>query len=490
MRQPSVVIIGAGMTGILLCIKLKAAGINDITIIEKKDRVGGTWRENTYPGVACDIPAHFYSYSFEPNPDFSNQFARGPELQNYFTQTSEKYGVNDNIRFNEEVTEAVYREGQWQITTDHGKALQADFLISATGILHHPKLPEIDGMETFKGATFHTAQWNHDIDLKGKKVAYIGTGSTACQAIPELINCGVDIEVFQRTPQWILPMADHLYGDKLKAAKRRHPWIMTLYRTANILFMEQFAKGIAGHKLQHGLINFICRRNLKRSIKDPILREKLTPDYTVGCKRLVINNTFYEAIQKPNATLTTDPIKAINEEGVVTADGAVHEADIIIYSTGFDAFKFMRPMNLIGKNNTDINSVWEQKVQAYQSLLLPNFPNFFLMLGPHTPIGNFSVTMMSEVQADYLIQLIDLWRQEKLASVEAKQSAMEDFNRYLKQGFGKTAWLGGCQSWYLDADGDPIAWPYTWRQWVARMKEPRLQDFVTVDSSDTTSQTA
>lgn len=478
MRQPSVVIIGAGMTGIALCIKLRAAGINDIVILEKKDRIGGTWRENTYPGVACDIPSHFYSYSFEPNPDFSNHFAKGAELQAYFSKVSQKYGVEDHIRFEQEVEEAVYRDQQWHITTQQGLALTADFLISATGILHHPQLPNIPNMDCFEGPSFHTAQWNHEVDLRDKKVAYIGTGSTACQAIPALINQGIEVEVFQRTPQWILPMPDQNFGPLMKAAKRKLPVIMKFYRYLTMWFQEHiFAKGTAGHKFQHWLLSVACQQNLERSVKDPALKQKLRPDYTVGCKRLVVNNTFYKAIQKPNATLTTTGIDSIEPKGIVTADGQLHEADVIIYSTGFDAFKYMRPMNLIGKNGLSIDQAWQQKVQAYQSVLIPDFPNFFLMLGPNTPIGNFSVTMMSEVQSDYIIKLIKHWQAETLAEIDVNQEAAARFNQYLKAGFGQTVWAGGCQSWYLDADGDPIVWPYTWGEWLKRMREPRLDDF-------------
>ena len=479
LRQPSVVIVGAGMSGILMCIMLQKAGITDIVILEKKDKVGGTWRDNTYPGVACDIPAHFYSYSFEPNAEFNHQFARGPELQAYFSKVSQKYGVDDKIQFNNEVTEAIYLDRQWHVKTSTGIQLNADFLISATGILHHPTIPDIPGLKSFKGDFFHTAEWNHDIDLKGKKVAYIGTGSTACQAIPELINQGLQVEVFQRTPQWILPIADQHYGRFLKALKRRFPWVMKLYRGAYILFMEHiFAKGVAGHKLQHALLRNRCKTHLNKSIKDPILREKLTPNYEVGCKRLVINTTFYDAIQKPNATLTTAPIQRITEAGILTEDGKLHPADVIVFSTGFDAFKFMRPMNLVGKQGKNINTAWQSKIQAYHSVLLPDFPNFFLMLGPHTPIGNFSVIEMSEVQGRYVIKLIQLWQQGILKTVEPKHQAMKQYNELIKSGFSGTAWASGCQSWYLDGDGEPILWPYTWRQWKAQMCNPTVEDFV------------
>lgn len=480
MRQPTVVIVGAGMTGIVCFIKLKAAGIQNIIILEKKDKVGGTWRENTYPGVACDVPAHLYSYSFELSPNFSHQYARGHELLNYFQTVSDKYGVTEHVRFNEEVLEAKYIAGQWHIKTNNDDSLIADFLISATGILHHPNKPHINGLEDFKGTHFHTAEWNHDIDLRDKKIAFIGTGSTACQAIPALIQKGYDVNIFQRTPQWLFPLPDVEYSDKFKQRSQKHPWLMKALRKIQHVAIEQlFTKATAGHKAQYWLMDTISRRYLKNSIKDPELRKKLTPDYKVGCKRVVVSTSFYDAIQQDNATLTTEGIDKIVAEGIVTKDGMLHEADVIVFSTGFDAFKFMRPMNLIGTNGLDINTAWERKVQAYQSVLLPHFPNFFLMLGPNSPIGNFSVTRMSEVQADYLVKLISLWQQEKISAIEISEGATEQFNTYVKEGFGNTAWAtGGCKSWYLDADGDPIVWPYTWKEWETRMQNPVMSDFV------------
>lgn len=479
-RKPSIAIIGAGMTGILLCIKLQELGIDDVTLFEKKDDLGGTWRENTYPGVACDIPAHMYTYSFEPNPEWNYRFARGNEIQAYFKKVSEKYNVTPKIRFGEAVVSASYHQGKWTIKSSKGTTLSADFVISATGILHHPAKPNIPGLSSFKGACFHTAEWDHNVILKGKRIGVIGTGSTAAQVIPELIKIGSKVSVFQRTPQWIVNVPDKHYSNQDRENWRKNPSIAKRLHALYTIAVEQtFSKAVIGKKLPHALMSFVCKRNLKKSIKDPILRAKLTPNYRVGCKRVIVNSTFYDAIQKPNADLVTEAIEKITAEGVVTKDGNLHELDVLILATGFHPFNFMRPMDLTGDNGVKIDEVWSKKVQAYRSMFIPSFPNFILMLGPNTPIGNFSVIAMSEVQANYLMQVIRDWQQKKFDELDVTIDAFKKFNAYLKSGMGKTVWLGGCNSWYLDADGDPAMWPYTWKQWEKEMKTPDYKDFAT-----------
>ena len=475
-RNPAVVIIGAGMTGILMTIKLRAAGIHDIVVLEKKDSVGGTWRENTYPGAACDVPAHMYTYDFEPNPHWSHFFARGPEIRQYFEDVANKYNVKRDIRFNEAVTDAHYHQGKWTITSSLGNTYVADFIVCATGILHHPKFPDIQGLETFQGKIFHTAQWDHTVNINAHtRVGVIGTGSTAAQAIPELINSGAEVKVFQRTAQWLLHMPDIQFSKTFKSLMARFPMLCKAHRFMGKFVLEHlFTKAVTGHFLQKHLVEFLCKTNLRLSIKDKTLREKLRPNYQVGCKRIVINTTFYKAIQKPNAQLITDAIDCITEKGIKTKDGKIHELDVIVLSTGFNAFNFMRPMNLTGRHNLHINTAWQEKISVYRSTLIPDYPNFFLMLGPNTPIGNFSVIAMSEVQGDYLIKIINKWRTKAFDEVEAKVDATDAFNAYVREGLKGTSWVGGCQSWYLDAQGNPILWPYTWQRWVDEMQEPQM----------------
>lgn len=476
-RNPSVVIIGAGMTGILMAIKFREAGISDITILEKADKIGGTWRENRYPGVACDVPSHMYTYSFEPNPEWSRRFSPGSETQAYFEKVVRKYGVEEVIRFNEEVTDASYDEGRWTVKTSKKKKLTADFLISATGILHHPVKPEIKGLSSFKGTSFHTAEWDDNVDLTGKRVGIIGTGSTSTQITCVISKTVGKLSVFQRTPQWILPIVDREYSEKTKQKLRNKPHLATLVGQGYKFSLEKLlSNAVIGHKLPHAFMSVACKLNLSMNVKDPVLREKLTPDYKVGCKRIIMSDSFYEAIQRPTVDLVTEGIECINETGIKTTDGKQHDLDVLVLATGFNPFAFMRPMNLKGKG-VEIEASWKKKVQAYRSVCLPDYPNFFLMLGPNTPIGNFSVIAMSEVQTGYIIKIINKWRENQFDEIAATKPALESYNAYLKKGMPKTVWTSGCQSWYLDPDGDPASWPYPWKQWVKEMEEPDMQDF-------------
>jgi cation diffusion facilitator CzcD-associated flavoprotein CzcO len=477
-KNPSVAVIGAGMTGILLAIKLREAGINDITILEKADKLGGTWRENTYPGLACDVPAHMYTYSFQGNPEWEHRFAHGDEIQAYFEKVAGDYNVTEQIRFNEAVDESHYRDRQWHLVTSKGNKLVVDFVIAATGILHHPAYPDIDGIDSFKGDMWHTARWNHDVDLAGKRVGIIGTGSTAAQIISEISDKVGQLTVFQRTPQWIFSIPDKEYNEEDKTRLRGNQKLMSKLSARYAFVMRNtFTAAVTGNKLAHGIVSWMTKRNLRKSVRDPELRAKLTPDYKVGCKRLIFSSTFYDAMQRDNVYLETTGIDRISENGVVVQGGEEHELDVLILATGFKPFNFMRPMDLTGRDGLSIDEAWSKKIQAYRSLCIPGFPNFFLMLGPNAPIGNYSVIAMSEVQTQYLLKLIDHWRQGTLETVEATEEAKVRYNEHIKAGMGKTVWVGGCQSWYLDADGDPALWPYSWDQWVKELEEPDLDDF-------------
>lgn len=476
-RNPSVVIIGAGMTGILMAIKFREEGISDVTILEKAEKIGGTWRENRYPGVACDVPSHMYTYSFEPNPEWSRRFSPGSETQAYFEKVVRKYGVEEVIRFDEAVTDARYERGRWFIKTSKNKKLKADFLISATGILHHPVKPDIKGLSSFKGDVFHSAEWDDNVDLVNKRVGIIGTGSSGTQITGAISKIISKLSIFQRTPQWIMPVVDKEYSEKSKQKLRDNPLRASLVGQMYKLSLEKLmSNAVIGHKIPHAFMSISCKLNLTMNVKDPVLRKKLTPDYKVGCKRIIMSDSYYEAMQQPNVDLVTDGIESVNETGIKTKDGRQHDLDVLVLATGFNPFAFMRPMNLKGKH-ADIEASWKNKVQAYRSICLPDYPNFFLMLGPNTPIGNYSVISMSEVQTDYVIKIINKWRKGQFDEVAATQSALERFNAYLKKGMPKTVWTSGCQSWYLDSDGDPASWPYPWRQWVNEMAEPDMRDF-------------
>ncbi|MEM6640014.1 MAG: NAD(P)/FAD-dependent oxidoreductase [Pseudomonadota bacterium] len=472
-RTPSILIIGAGATGMLADIKLREAGITDITLIEKADRVGGTWRENTYPGIACDIPALHYCYSFEPYV-WSHHLAHGDELQAYMEHVAEKYGINQRARFGETVTSCTYGEdGKWHVSTDKGDAFAVDFVISATGILHHPRWPDIEGREAFAGEHWHTAQWRHDVDLKGKRIGVLGTGSTAHQLIPELINAGHDVSVFQRTPQWVAPVPNLRFPGWLKRRWQQRPARMRAWKAMyRWLVHSVFINATIGKWLPNKVMNVLCRTHLWR-IRDRDLRAKLTPDYEVGCKRLVINTTFYPAIQKPNAKLITEPIDRIEAGGIRTQDGTLHQLDVLICATGFYNFNYMRPMALTGRNGHTIEQSWgDGHYATHRGVLLRHFPNFILMLGPGTPIGNNTIIGIAERQMHYVMQLIDLWRSGQTDTIEPTERAVREFSDYIARGVGDTVWVGGCQSWYLDASGQPTIFPYDWDEFLRLTRAP------------------
>jgi cation diffusion facilitator CzcD-associated flavoprotein CzcO len=485
-KNPSVVVIGAGMTGIMLVVKLRQAGIINITLLEKKDSVGGTWRENTYPGVACDVPGHAYTYSFAPNPEWSSLFAPGSEIHQYFIDVYQKYGVDTCTHFNEAVTSCVYGDGKWTVESSKGNTYVADLVFAATGMLHHPVTPDFPGLDAFNGVKMHSAQWDHTVDLEGKRIGVIGNGSSGAQLIPELINkADTDVTVFQRTPQWLIKVVDKPYSEKDKMRFRKKPVAMQRVKDA-VLFI--YGKGTAAlasdspwYRIVHKGMAWNARRYLNSSIKDPELRAKLTPDYKLGCKRVVMNSTFYEAIQKSNAHLVTDGIERIEAGGVRTVDGQFHPLDALVFATGFDPLAYMRPMNFVGRAGLSIKEAWADKIQAYRSLCLAGFPNFFLMLGPNSPIGNYSVIAISEMQADYALQLVSQWQAGQLETIEVKPEAVQGWSAMLQEKMGHTVWASGCNSWYLDGDGDPLLWPGNWKQWVAEMRSPEIGDFYAVE---------
>lgn len=483
-KNPSVVVIGAGMTGILVAIRLQAAGITNITVLEKAASVGGTWRENTYPGVACDVPSHAYTYSFEPNPQWSSHFPAGSEIHQYFQQVVSRHGIERYIRFNEAVTSCRYdaAEKKWHVESAKAR-YTADLLVSATGILHQPNIPAFDGLDDFAGDCFHTARWDHRVSLEGKRIGVIGTGSTASQVIPELVAMsGTQVSIFQRTAQWTVSMADRPFEDWEKQRFAKQPWRMRLIRKLSAFVYSRGTAALAGDswfdRLSHKVMAWNGRKTLRDAVADPELRARLTPDYTFGCKRVVITSKLYPAMQEPNARLVTDSIRCFELEGIRTDDGELHPLDIVVLATGFDATAFMRPMAFVGRDGVTIDAAWQQKISAYHSMFLPGFPNFVLMLGPHSPIGNQSVIEISEAQADYAMQLIERWRTGELDTIEVTEDATQRWAALIKDRMKDTVWASGCDSWYLDADGDALTWPFTWKLWLKTMQSPDLRDFV------------
>ena len=478
-HKPKVVIVGAGMSGLLAAIQMHEAGITDVTIYEKADNIGGTWRDNRYPGLSCDVPAHAYTYSFEPNPEWSHRYARGPEIFTYFERVAKKYNLYENIRFNTELVKATYVDAGWRLEAKNGDTVHADIVICASGVLHHIQYPNIDGLDSFAGDMFHTARWDADVDLTGKRVGLVGTGSTAVQITPQVQKIAEKLTLFQRTAQRIYPTPDRIYTEKHKERLRKRPWLASWLRGfyCKLFFDWFFAKAVIGHKPLLKFIAWVCRHNLESKVKDPVLREKLRPTYQAACKRLIFANGFYEALQQANAELVTEGIERVEPAGVRTTDGRLHELDVLVLATGFKPHNFMRPMEMIGENGLTIDEAWENGAQAHRSIALPGFPNFFMLIGPNSPIGNFSLITIAEAQMDYIMQLVNLWREGKATAIKPRDDAAARFNQAIKNAMGGTIWMSGCQSWYIDKHGNPAMWPWSIGQFRDDMKQPQLSEF-------------
>jgi cation diffusion facilitator CzcD-associated flavoprotein CzcO len=476
-RPVRVAVIGAGMAGILATIKLRAQGF-ECVVFEKADRVGGTWRDNTYPGVACDVSAHWYTYSFARNPHWNRLLAEGWELQGYFEKVANDFGVLPLIRFGDEVVSLVYDQGQWEITTTAGHHDRFDVVIVASGVLHHPNIPDFEGIESFAGPSFHSARWDHAAALDGRRIGVIGTGSTAAQLTTALVPKAESFHLFQRTAQWVLPRPNVTYTEEEKALYRSNPAaleaLVQQYRSTTI---NGYATAVIDHESPElAELTRLCQENLA-TVRDPDLRARLTPNYRVACKRLVISSDFYNAIQQPNAHLVTAAIERIEPEGVRTSDGELHKLDVLVLATGFHADAFIRPTKVIGRDGVDLNDVWDDHPIAYLSVTVPGFPNLFMLNGPNSPVGNFSLIEVSENQIGYISQLLAGIQRGDYREVSATNEAMQRFEDERRAAAAKTVWVTGCQSWYLDKHGVPASWTFSYGRFVEEMKAPRLADY-------------
>jgi len=478
-RQLRVGVIGAGMAGIMAVIKLREAGITDVTCYEKADSVGGTWRENTYPGIACDVPSHVYSYSFAPNPDFSRMFSPGSEIRSYFEDVADTYGVRPYLRLGDEVVRAEYENGCWTIETASGHRAEVDVLIAATGVLHHPQYPSIEGIDDFDGAIFHSARWDHDVELEGRRVGVIGTGSTAIQITSALVDRVDRLDLFQRTPQWVMPMANTPFSDDQKATFRDEPEKLRELRDfLETAFAESFADAVVDAESERlDEIEATCRANLEEHVADPELRRLLEPDYRAACKRLVVSEDFYDAIQRPNAELVTSPITRIEPGGIRTDDGQLHELDVVVLATGFRVDRFMRPTEILGRGGESLEDAWADGPVAYLSISIPEFPNLFMLNGPNGPVGNFSLIQVAELQMAYIMQLIDRLRSGESTEIYATESAMREYEDRRIEAAQSTVWVTGCNSWYLDEHGVPAAWPWPFGHFREVMETPELEAY-------------
>lgn len=487
LQDKRVAVIGAGMAGILAGIKLQNMGFTQIAIYEKADRIGGTWRENTYPGLTCDVPSHHYTYSFERNPDWSRHLSPGGEIQEYFERTVIKYGIDKILHLNKASTSAEFIAGRWHLGFEDGSTDVADILIAATGVLHKPKFSNIEGIDSFAGDCFHSARWDHSVELEGKRVGVIGTGSTGVQIISALAGNTARVDHYVRTAQWIMPVENGYFSaderqaftdpEVLKEAMQFEEYNAAVERyTMAIVDMESDGAKEMGA---------ICLANLEQSVTDQELKEKLRPDHTPMCYRLIFSPDYYQAIQHPNAELVTEDIERVEKNGIRTRDGVLHELDIIVQATGFHPDTFMRPMTFKGRNGADLESLWDQGPRAYLAVTLPEFPNFFMLNGPNGPVGNFSLIDIAEHQWNYIEQLIDKIATGACDEISPHLDAMEQYETRRTAAAKETVWFkGGCSSWYLNDKGVPSSWPWTFSRFAKEMSEPDWAAFdcVTLDS--------
>jgi cation diffusion facilitator CzcD-associated flavoprotein CzcO len=471
-------VIGAGMAGILSAIKLVEAGFTDLTVYEKADRLGGTWRENTYPGIACDVPSHLYSYSFALTPQWSRVFSPGQEIQAYFENVAHDHDVERFIRFGDEITRCEFADGRWHLETEHGHRDDVDVVIAATGVLHHPRVPDIDGLDTFAGRAFHSSRWDHDAPIDGARVGIIGNGSTGVQIVSAIASRVGKLSLFQRTAQWVMQVDNPAYTDEEREELARDPDRLAETHWALSTAFGEFATAVVdADSPEMAMIEERCRENLERNVHDPALRERLRPTYRAACKRLVLSPNFYDAIQHPNVELVTEAIDRIEPAGVRTRDGRLHELDVIVLATGFKADAFMRPMTVIGREGITLDRAWADRPNAYLSISIPDFPNFFMLNGPNGPVGNFSLIDVAELQFAYVLQLVERLRAGDCREISTTHEAMEQHEAARTEAAKNTIWITGCRSWYLDDRGIPAVWPWTFQRFREEMHEPKLDAY-------------
>jgi cation diffusion facilitator CzcD-associated flavoprotein CzcO len=457
----SAVVVGAGFSGLAAGILMKKAGIESFVILEKAESVGGTWRENTYPGAACDVQSHLYSYSFEPNPAWSRTYGKQEEILAYLRHCAEKYRLGPHLRFGREVNGAEFDDatGTWTVRTRNGETYRARALVLGNGALHLPSFPNLPGQDSFAGRRFHSAQWDHGYDLAGKRVAVIGTGASSIQFVPQIAPTVAQLHLFQRTPPWVMPKDDRAMTRRELWALDRLPGAHWLRRTGLYWRMEtrvipfNYAPKIAA------LAERVGKQHIARQISDPALRARLTPDYRLGCKRVLISNDYYPALNRANVEVVTDGIAGIEPTGVRTADGTLREVDAIIYGTGFRVADYLAPVHIVGRGGAVLNDVWRVSPRSYLGINVAGFPNLFLLMGPNTGLGHNSMIFMIEAQARYAVSSIQTMRRRGLASMDVRPAVQDAFRQELARKLKDTVWTSGCHAWYQTPDGEVLLWP-------------------------------
>lgn len=480
-NRADMLIVGAGFSGLIMAMEARRRGVRDVAVLEKADEIGGTWRENTYPGVACDIPSHLYSIEDRPKADWTRVYPPGAEIQAYLKEVCEAEGLGELIRFGRTLRRAEWDAGarRWRVETQEGERWEARILVSAIGALHVPKAPEIEGLESFAGEQWHSARWRHDVDLTGKRVAVIGTGASAIQFVPEVAKAAGRATVFQRSAPYVVPRPDGPISPRMRRLYAALPPLRAARRRADFWLHEIRHATFTGKPRAVAFAMRMWRRHLEGAIADPELRRRLTPDYRIGCKRILLSNDFYPAMTRENVALVTEPIARVAPEGVVTRDGTLHAADVLIYGTGFHVTDALGALDIRGAGGRPLAEAWAQGMSAHLGMSVAGFPNLFFLLGPHTGLGHNSVVLMIEAQARHLGRLIDGMRGAGLSAVEPKPERQRAFSGEVTERLAGMVWqAGGCASWYQDAQGrNTTLWPGTVREYQRRMAGAGLDEY-------------
>jgi len=461
-----VAVVGAGFAGIGMAIRLRRAGIEDFVVLERAHDLGGTWRDNSYPGCACDVPSHLYSYSFAPNPFWSRSFSPQPEIHRYLEECVERFGIRSHLRCDHDVLEARWSEDDqcWDLDTTAGP-WRADVLVGGFGPLSEPLVPDLPGLATFEGAVFHSARWEHDHDLTGEQVAVVGTGASAVQFVPEIQPRVRSLDVYQRTAPWVLPRRDRAIGPVERRLYAAHPVLQRLARAGTYWGREAFVAGFARGGRAMAIPTRLAKRHLERQVPDPALRAKLTPDYTIGCKRILLSDDYLPALCQPNVTVVTEHIREVRPRSIVTEDGSEHPVSTIILGTGFHVTDFPAARRVVGSRGRRLSEAWRDGMEAYKGTTVAGFPNLFLLVGPNTGLGHTSIVFMIEAQTTYVLDAIRTMDTMALTSVDVRPEIQRRFNEDLQEQLASTVWTsGGCASYYLDAHGkNTTLWPgFTW----------------------------
>ena len=481
--NPRIAILGAGVSGICMGIKLKEAGFTNLVIYEKADRVGGTWRENTYPGVSCDVPTHLYSFSFAQKSDWPKLYSGGADIQNYLEDVSEKSGIISYCQFHTEIIGASHEKGGWIVSLKDASGKNSeehfDFVISGLGGLHSPAYPDVPGLEDFKGASFHTAKWDHNVDLNGKNVAIIGNAASAVQAVPEIDDKVASLTVFQRTPNWMMDRQNKEYSDFTLKLMRLLPIISVLNRLRIFLWSDLLMHAaFRENSVMQKLARMRAKAYLQKQVKDPELLKKLTPDYALGCKRVLLVDSYLQSLQKDHVSLIDRAVKAVTKDGIIDADNHSHNFDVIIYATGFNPFNILTNMDVKGPGGMTLSECWQDNIQSHKTVAVSGFPNFFMLLGPNSALGHNSVILMIETQVNYIVKCLNKMRKNGWTSLNPKADSQDKFNRFIQERLVGSVWQGGCSSWYKDSEGQNFTiWPLSVMRYMLSMRKPDFSEY-------------